>query len=315
MEETANMNAANMIAVEVLARLLTKNKPMGTACLGTAEVRKKALEDLQKEYTPVQHLAATLIKEATATDAPRVCLILNALDQQVYTEYGDALNPLDTYKYDVSEAGDKISVVLVHSLRRGYSAKNIAYSSGTFYTCTGVPLEKDIKSIMRHRSLAEAISYALAQQKVATRPADSLTIRRAALEKLKQSVEEIFWFANDLINASTADSAEGICNILTELNKDIWTEYGDAFNLLELPKPCKDDQIQTAPLMDLRKQYFTNGILYNAQAHKFMPFVGNLGCLANHEQRMLLDNYKYLQDMYDNGEFHNADEGDEDNED
>lgn len=310
MEETSNMNA-----VEVLARLLTKNKPTGTACLGTAEVRKKALEELQKEYTPVQHLAATLIKEATATDAPRVCLILNALDQRVYTEYGDALNPLDTCKYDISEAGDKISVVLVHSLRCGYSAKNIAYSSGTFYTCTGVPLEKDIKSIMRHKSLAEAISYALAQQKVATKPTTSLTIRIAALEKLKQSVEEIFWFANDLINASTADSAEGICNILTELNKDIWTEYGDAFNLLELPKPCKDDQIQTAPLLDLCTQHFTNGILYHAQAHKFMPFVGNLGCLANHEQRMLLDNYKQLQDMYDEGKIHDTNEGDEDNED
>lgn len=314
MEIKSNMNEVEALA-RVLARLLTKSKPTGTPCEGTAEVRKEALESLQKQYAPVHLFAATLIKEAEVADAPRMCLILNALDNQVYTEYGDAYNPLDTYTYGISESGDRITITLVDTLRCGYATKNLAYTSGQFCTCVSTPFEKDIRNITRHNSLAKAISYAFAQQKIATRSTSSPAARKAAFTKLKLNTEEIFWFANDLINASTADSAEGICHILTELNKDIWTEYGDTLNLLELTRLGKDDQVQQVPLMDLCKQHFTNGILYRAADRTFLPFVGNLGCLARHEQRLLLDGYKQLQDMYDNGEIHDPNEGDENNED
>lgn len=103
----------------------------------TAANRVHELEMVQELCNAV-FTSARLILNRTAQE-PRTkkkilaaCSILNQLDQQITTCYGDKHNMLDKYSYRVYGIGNFITVEITYTLRRKHASAGIDYQHGHF---------------------------------------------------------------------------------------------------------------------------------------------------------------------------------------
>lgn len=69
------------------------------------------------------------------------CSILNQLDQQITTCYGDKHNMLDKYIYSVYGVENFITVEITETLRRKHVSSGIAYQHGHFVPAEEVLLQ------------------------------------------------------------------------------------------------------------------------------------------------------------------------------
>lgn len=103
----------------------------------TAANRVHELEMVQELCNAV-FASAQLVLNHTAQE-PRTkkkiltaCSILNQLDQQITTCYGDKHNMLDKYIYSVHGVENFITVELTYTLRRKHASAGIDYQHGHF---------------------------------------------------------------------------------------------------------------------------------------------------------------------------------------
>ena len=103
----------------------------------TAANRVHELEMVQELCNAV-FASAQLVLNRTAQE-PRTkkkilaaCSILNQLDQQITTCYGDKHNMLDKYIYSVYGIENFITVEITYTLRRKHASSGIDYQHGHF---------------------------------------------------------------------------------------------------------------------------------------------------------------------------------------
>lgn len=103
----------------------------------TAANRVHELEMVQELCNAV-FASAQLVLNRTAQE-PRTkkkilaaCSILNQLDQQITTCYGDKHNMLDKYSYSVHGIENFITVEITYTLRRKHASAGIDYQHGHF---------------------------------------------------------------------------------------------------------------------------------------------------------------------------------------
>lgn len=103
----------------------------------TAANRVHELEMVQELCNAV-FASAQLVLNRTAQE-PRTkkkilaaCSILNQLDQQITTCYGDKHNMLDKYSYSVHGVENFITVEITYTLRRKHASSGIDYQHGHF---------------------------------------------------------------------------------------------------------------------------------------------------------------------------------------
>lgn len=99
--------------------------------------RVRELEMVQALCSAVLASAQLVLKHAAQEPRTKqkilaACSILNQLDQQITTCYGDKHNMLDKYSYRVYGIGNFITVEITYTLRRKHASAGIDYQHGHF---------------------------------------------------------------------------------------------------------------------------------------------------------------------------------------
>lgn len=103
----------------------------------TAANRVHELEMVQELCNAVFASAQLILNRAAQEPRTKkkifaACSILNQLDQQITTCYGDKHNMLDKYIYSVRGIENFITVKITYTLRRKHASSGIDYQHGHF---------------------------------------------------------------------------------------------------------------------------------------------------------------------------------------